>query len=84
MYKIIAMKVKDLIEKLEKVDPEAEVITSSSNFELKFSKVSVSNVMQFETGKKEKRGFFDAFDGESYEREIWSVIGGEENVVILD
>lgn len=78
------MKAKDLIKKLGEVDPEAEIIVSSSNFELKNSRVSVTQVMPFETGKKETRGFYDAFDGISYEKEVWSVVGGNEKVVILD
>lgn len=75
------MKVKDLIEKLQKADPEATVIIKSSNFELKGAEVPVSSVYGTKTGSKKIEGFVDYFDGESYSKETWSSFGGEESIV---
>ena len=77
------MKVKDLIEKLLELDPEAEVITQSTNFELRGAEVELSRVHQYDTGKKETRTFRDAFDYEEYEKEVYSVFGGDMRVVLF-
>jgi len=75
------MKVKDLIRQLKDLDPEATVIVTSDNFDLKYSKIVATYAIQSHEGSKETGTFIDAFDGESYDAETWSLIGGEEIVV---
>jgi len=77
------MKAKDLIEKLQKLDSNAEIITRSSNLELKGAEVAVSFVHQYNTGNKTTRIFKDAFDLEFYESEVWSITGGHIPVVLI-
>lgn len=77
------MKVKDLISKLQTMDENAEVIVRSSNFELNGADVSVSFVHQYNEGLKHKETFRDAFDGGTYQKEIYSIIGGNEKVVSI-
>ena len=75
------MKVKDLIKQLGKLNPEATVIVTSDNFELNYSKIAATYAIESYEGSKEMGTFRDAFDGENYNAEIWSSIGGKENVV---
>jgi uncharacterized protein YkuJ len=75
------MKVKDVIKKLEALDQNAEVITTSSNFELNGASVPVSFIHQYNEGSKKTETFRDAFDGGTYSRETWSIVGGETPVV---
>lgn len=77
------MKVKDVIKKLQECDSEAEVITCSSSFELHGADVSVTMIHQYDTGNKTERTFFDAFDHEYYEKEVYSITGGTEKVVYI-
>jgi len=77
------MTVKDLIKKLEVLDQNAEVIVTSSNFELNGASVSVSFVHQYNEGSKKVQTFRDAFDGDTYSKETWSVIGGQTPVVMV-
>lgn len=75
------MKVKHLIEKLLKTDPEAEVIITSSNFELNGADVPLGGLIESDKGSKKERTFRDAFDGEIYSKEIWSISGGSLSVI---
>lgn len=77
------MKVKDAIKELQKLDPNATLIVTSSNFELKYSKIKVSSIHQYDEGLVKKEGFRDAFDGENYSTEVWNIIGGKEKVVLI-
>lgn len=77
------MKVKDLIEKLSVLDQNAEVIVKSSNFEVN-ADVPVSFVHQYNTGSKKNKQFRDAFDGEVYSAETWSILGGDIPVVMIE
>lgn len=77
------MKVRDLKAKLDEFDDDAEVLVSSSNFELNNSMVSANSARQYETGKRERKGFRDAFDGESYSKEVWDLFYGDEKIVII-
>lgn len=77
------MKVKDLIKKLEALEQNAEVIVTSSNFELNGARVPVSVVHQYNEGSKEVRTFRDSFDGETYSKETWSIVGGQTPVVMV-
>ena len=77
------MKVKDMIEHLQKLNPESEVVLTSNNFELTGALVSLNSVHQYDTGSKEKRRFRDAFDGTEYEEEVYSTRGGSLPVVFL-
>jgi hypothetical protein len=77
------MKVKDLIEKLKGMDPEAMVITKSDNFEMNGADVPLSMVHQYETGSREVENFRDAFDGCSYSSVTYSITGGDLRVVYL-
>jgi len=77
------MKVKDLIQKLQSLDQEAEVVTPSHNWELGESIVSVTSVVQYNTAKKEIRPYFDAFDYESYEKEVYTTMDGNLPIVYI-
>ncbi len=77
------MKVKEMIEKLQQCDPEATVITSSHNFELNNADVAVTCVHQYDTGKKVTRTFTDAFDHDDYDKEVWTIVGGNEKVIYI-
>ncbi len=77
------MKTKDLIKKLKKLDPEAEVIVCSDNFELNNANVSVTSVNQYEEGSKKQKPFRDGFDNEIYNKEVWSIVGGDLKVVLI-
>ena len=63
------MKVKELIQHLLKADPNAEVASTSDNYELNHSMIKSSRVSVFK-GNIEKRRFMDDFDHEDYQVEI--------------
>ena len=73
----------DLIKKLESLDQNAEVIVTSSNFELNGASVPISFVHQYNEGLKEVKTFIDYFDGDTYSKETWSIIGGQTPVVMV-
>lgn len=75
------MKVKDLIEQLESMNPEATVIIKSDNFEMRGANVEVRYLSESNEGREVEETFRDAFDGRSYISETWSTIGGTEPVV---
>lgn len=77
------MKVKELMKKLEMFDPEAEVLVSSKNFELNRTNVAVSLIYQSMEGSKQVKTFVNAFDHETYEKEIWSTFGGNLPVIYI-
>lgn len=77
------MKVKDLIIELQAMDENAEVVITSENFELRGANVSASRVYQYDQCKKITRQFRDAFDGDTYFKEVWSLIDGDTSVVML-
>lgn len=77
------MNVAELIKKLEVLDPKAEVIIRSDNFELHGAQVELSYVHLSKEGSKEVRGFRDAFDGGAYTATVYSSIGGKLPVVTL-
>ena len=77
------MTVKDFIKKLELLDGDAEVITSSSNFELGGADVPVTMIHQYDTAKIETKTFRDAFDGDTYNKKVYSIIGGDLKVVYI-
>jgi hypothetical protein len=75
------MKVKELIEKLLKEDQEATVVKTSDNFELNGATVEV-NGFYSTTATKVKRNFRDAFDGESYDSDVWSLLSNGDTKII--
>lgn len=77
------MKVKQLIKRLQSCDPDSVVLVTSSNFELNNAGIPVNFVTETKEGSKTKRHFRDAFDGESYTKEVWSSYGGKLKVVHL-
>jgi uncharacterized protein YkuJ len=77
------MKVIDLIKKLEVLDQDAEVIVTSSNFELNGETVSVSFIHQYDSGSNKTKIFRDAFDNTKYSKEVWSIISGNTPVVLI-
>lgn len=77
------MNVRQAIEQLSKLDPEAELIHRSGNFELNSSLVPVDYFTPYDTGKSEKQPFRDAFDGTAYSATVWSTSGGDKNVVLI-
>lgn len=77
------MIVEELIEKLQKLDPKAEVIIGSTNPELNGANVSVTYVYPHVNAQTEKRLFRDMMDGELYQREIWSLYGDGNLTVVL-
>ena len=75
------MKVKDLIKKLKTMDPNAIVITTSDNYELKGSSIEVTSAYQSDEGSSRKKGFYDDFDGGSYDKTVYSTVGGKMKIV---
>lgn len=75
------MKVKNLIKELMGVDPEAEVVSTSSNFEMKGSVVPKNTISIITTARKTSEGFRDAFDGTPYRATVYQLSGGKETVV---
>jgi hypothetical protein len=63
------MKAKELAEILLKT-PEAEVVVTSSNFEMNREIVAISCVYTTKL-KKEKAHFRDAFDGTNYSEDVY-------------
>jgi ABC-type sugar transport system substrate-binding protein len=41
----------------------------------------MSSIHQFNEGSHRTEGFRDAFDGEGYDKKVWSMVGGNERVV---
>jgi len=77
--------VKELIEKLQKVDNQDAIIAvTSSNFELNGAKLSAKSLYSFK-GKIIKENFRDAFDGGSYDKEIirWDDKENQEFIEIM-
>lgn len=74
------MKVKELVEQLLKEDQEATVVKTSDNFELNHAIVEVQTIGVYK-GNKVNKSFYDAFDGESYNKDVWELFSGNENVV---
>lgn len=77
------MNVQELIKKLEALDPNAEVIITSSNFELNGANVTLDWVSQYNTGKAKQERFRDAFDGDHYTKKVWDITGGNTPIVYL-
>ncbi len=77
------MTVKELINKLNLLDQNAEVIIKSSNFELNGAQVPVSLLYQTDKGSKKIKAFTDAFDGQTYNKEVWSMLDGDLSVVLI-
>lgn len=77
------MKIKDIIKKLQELDPEAEGIITSANFELNGATVPVSSIHQYKTGSVKTQKFRDAFDGDYYNKEVYSIVGGKNKVVYI-
>jgi len=75
------MKVKELIEQLQSMNPEATVIIKSDNFEMRGANVEARFLNESSEGKECEETFRDSFDGCSYISETWSTIGGTEPVV---
>lgn len=77
------MKVKDLIEKLYELDPEAELLVKSKDPEIRGPWL-VEYEPQFEEIEcsKETRRFTDFFTKESYNKEVWSKYGDQQGVLI--
>jgi arylsulfatase A-like enzyme len=63
------MKVKELIKKLQELDQNAIVVVTTDNFEQGNSKKQAKHIHEFK-GEIVKKGFRDAFDGESYTSEV--------------
>lgn len=77
------MNVRDLLKILLEKNLDAEVIVTSSNFELNGAKVAVSSVNQYDNGSTTKERFRDAFDGGSYSESTYSIVGGDIPVVLI-
>lgn len=77
------MNVKNLVKILLEKDQDAEVIVTSSNFELNGARVAVSSVDEFDNGSIKKEHFRDAFDGGSYSESTYSIVGGDIPVVLI-
>ena len=75
------MKVKDLVKKLLELDQDATVVKNSDNFELKGAIIEVYYIPQYDTGKRKIGTFIDAFDNESYDKEVFELFGGSEKIV---
>ena len=78
----MSITVKEMIEKLSKLDPNAILVNSSNNFEKKGATVPITSLYEFD-GKIEKRKFRDAFDGEIYESDVVSMVDGKDKFVMI-
>lgn len=74
------MKVGELIDKLKAMNQEAEIVTSSDNFEMNYATIKATHVAEYK-GKRLKRKFRDAFDYEIYETEVFDLFNGDEPLV---
>jgi len=63
------MKVKELIDKLQKLDQDSIVVVTTDNFEQGHSKKQARSVYEFK-GDIVRENFRDAFDGGSYTSEV--------------
>ena len=72
------MNVKQLIEKLSKLDPNMLVAVPASNFEQGQSIKQAKNVSTF-CGQVETKTFRDAFDGGSYSSDVVSYYFSDQN-----
>ncbi len=63
------MKVKDLITKLQQMDPEADIVVPNANYELLGHLVAASEVCLV-GGRKAIRTFRDDFERQEYQAEI--------------
>jgi len=77
------MTVEELIKKLQKENPKAKVIVTSSNFELNHANIELTSVWSSKTGREEIRTFRDAFDGDTYDTKVWFTIDGKKPIVQL-
>lgn len=77
------MKNKDLIAKLQELDPESEVVIHSDNFELRGAIVPLRSINVYDTSKKIIEGFSDAFDGGYYTKEVYDLFNGEEKIILI-
>ena len=68
----MTLTVKELIEKLKTMDPEAIVVSPSSNFEIGSNALVDPSVYQFK-GKIVEQTFRDAFDGGSYNKKVYEM-----------
>jgi len=78
------MTVEELIKKLERLNPDAEVIIPSPNFEHKGETVPVTFIHNYNDGSVKNKKFIDAFDGIRYTKQTWSIFGGHNPVVLLN
>lgn len=62
-------RVKDLIKELKKLDQNSIVSKTTDNFEMGHCTVSARGIRSF-SGRIEREGFTDAFDGGSYSTEV--------------
>lgn len=63
------MTVEHLINELQKLDPKAEVVVATSNFEQGNSDVIANHIYAY-NGKIRPQTFTDAFDHESYTKDM--------------
>ncbi len=77
------MRNEELIKRLQQLDPNAEVVLVSSNFELNNAIVSVECVSNYETALKTKKTFRDEFDGDNYSKTVFKIMGGNQNIIFV-
>lgn len=77
------MTVRDLIEKLYRLDRDLEVVTRSSNFEHNGSLISLDSVGELRKARKKKINFVDSFDGTEYYMDVWVLSEDGKNVLVL-
>jgi len=75
------MKVKDAIEALQKLDPEAILLKKSDNFEQNGATVPVSHFGVYPSAKEKRVTFRDAFDGDTYESTVYDLFDGDISAV---
>lgn len=75
------MKIKEAIEILQKLDPEMEMVTTSSNFETNYAIKSFTGFSSPTKMKEIEESFRDAFDGGTYTMKVWKY--DEEGIEVL-
>ena len=72
----------ELIAKLQAIEGDPEVIVTSSNFELNNALVGLTSVTEYRVTKKYET-FRDAFDGDTYSKEVYKLVGGTTTAIYI-
>lgn len=77
------MRVRELIEQLQECDPEAVVITHSTNPELGHYYIEADNVYETDEAEESEKYFNDMMDFTPYKHIVWDTIGGKTKAIAI-